>query len=126
MRNVFISFDVEDEGMVNLLRHQAKNDRFPFEFRDYSVKDPFEWRWKDEVSNLISLSSAVIVAIGENTHESEAVNWEIDEAHEQGKMVIGILLHRDEEHEIPPAMDEDDYLTCWDTAEIARLLEGYE
>ena len=38
MRNVFISFDVDDEGMVNLLRHQAKNDRFPFEFRDYSVK----------------------------------------------------------------------------------------
>ena len=126
MRNVFISFDVDDEGMVNLLRHQAKNDRFPFEFRDYSVKDPFEEGWKDEVSNLISLSSAAIVAIGENTHESKAVNWEIDEAHYQGKMVIGILLHRDEEHEIPPAMYEDDDITYWDTAEIARLLEDFE
>ena len=78
------------------------------------------------VSNLISLSSAVIVAIGENTHESEAVNWEIDEAHYQGKMVIGILLHRDEEHETPPAMYEDDDITYWDTAEIARLLEDFE
>ena len=126
MRNVFINFDVDDEGMVNLLRHQAKNDRFPFEFRDYSVKDPFEEGWKDEVSNLISLSSAAIVAIGENTHESKAVNWEIDEAHYQGKMVIGILLHRDEEHEIPPAMYEDDDITYWDTAEIARLLEDFE
>ena len=126
MRNVFISFDVDDEGMVNLLRHQAKDERFPFEFRDYSVKDPFEEGWKDEVSNLISLSSAVIVAIGENTHESEAVNWEIEEAHEQGKMVIGIFLHRDEVDEIPPAMYEDDEITYWDTAEIARLLEYSE
>lgn len=54
--------------MVNLLRSQAKDDRFPFEFRDYSVKEPFESKWKSEVRNLISMSSAVIVAIGLNTY----------------------------------------------------------
>ena len=93
-RNVFISFDVDDEGMVNLLRHQAKDERFPFEFRDYSVKDPFEREWKGEVRNLISLSSAVIVAIGKHTHRSKAVNCEIDEAYRQGKIVVGMRLHR--------------------------------
>ena len=105
MRNVFISFDVDDEGMVNLLRHQAKDERFPFRFRDYSVKDPFEEGWKDEVSNLISLSSAVIVAIGKHTHKSKAVSWEIKEAYRQDKMVVGIRLHRDKRHKIPSAMD---------------------
>ena len=72
-------------GMINLLRSQAKDYRFPFEFRDYSVKVPFESGWKDEVRNLISLSSAAIVAIGRNTHRSRAVNWEIREAYRQGK-----------------------------------------
>ena len=71
--------------MVNLLRIQAKNERFPFVFRDYSVKEPFEYGWKYKVLNLISLSSAVIVAIGQNTHKSRAVDWEINEAHSQCK-----------------------------------------
>ena len=123
MRNVFISFDADDEHMVNLLRHQAKDGRFPFEFKDYSVKEPFESRWKSEVRNLISMSSAVIVAIGLNTHESPAVNWEIEEAHRQGKMVIGVLLHRDLDLYAPPAMSSTDPIVFWDTYEIAGLLE---
>ena len=123
MRNVFISFDVDDEGMVNLLRSQAKDNRFPFEFRDYSVKEPFEYGWKSAVRNLIHLSSAVIVAIGRNTHRSRAVNWEIDEAHRQDKLVIGVRLHRNRRYRIPLAMDQYDMLTYWDTYEIAAILE---
>ena len=126
MRNVFISFDVDDEHMVNLLRSQAKDERFPFAFRDYSVKEPFERGWKDEVSNLIYLSSAVIVAIGKNTHRSKAVNWEIDEAHEQDKQVVGIRLHRNRRCKIPPVMDEYDEITDWDTDEIADILGSFE
>ena len=109
--------------MVNLLRSQARDDRFPFEFRDYSVKEPFESRWKSEVKNLIHLSSALIVAIGKNTHMSDAVNWEIDEAHRQEKQVIGILLHRDIDLEIPPAMDVYDEVIYWNTDDIADMLE---
>lgn len=123
MRNVFISFDVNDEGMVDLLRHQAKNDRFPFAFRDYSVKEPFAYGWKEEVANLISLSSAVIVAIGQNTYRSRAVNWEIDEAHRQGKLVIGVWLHRNRRLQIPEAMYLNDQITYWNTDEIADILE---
>lgn len=125
MRNVFISFDVDDEGMVDLLRMQARNDRFPFEFRDYSVKEPFEYGWKSKVRDLIRQSSAVIVAIGRNTHKSKAVNWEIDEAHLQDKLVIGIWLHRNKRHRIPPAMDEDDEIIYWNTDEIADILGEY-
>lgn len=123
MRNVFINFDANDEGMINLLRHQAKSSRFPIEFRDYSVKEPFEYGWKDGVRNLISLSSAVIVAIGQNTHRSRAVNWEIEEAYRQGKLVVGVLLHRDLDLYIPPAMSLADPICSWDIDEIADTLE---
>lgn len=123
MRNVFISFDAEDRGMINLLRSQAKDCRFPFEFRDYSVKVPFESGWKDEVRNLISLSSAAIVAIGRNTHRSRAVNWEIREAYRQGKMVAGVRLHRNSRLRTPPAMDPADRIIPWNTDRIADILE---
>ncbi len=122
MRNVFISFDAVDKHMVNLLRMQAKDERFPFWFRDYSVKEPFEYGWKSKVSDLIYMSSAVIVAIGRNTCRSKAVSWEIHEAHRQYKEVIGIRLHRYRMHRIPNAMHEFDTITYWNTAEIADIL----
>ena len=123
-RNVFISFDVDDGSAVNLLRSQAKDDRFPFEFRDYSVKEPFDEKWKSEVRNLIELTSAVIVMIGPNTAKSNAVDWEIRQAHRQNKRVIGVRIRRDQNHEIPPAMTEyGDDVTNWDTKTIAQLLE---
>lgn len=126
LRNVFISFDADDEGMVNLFRSQAKDNRFPFEFRDYSVKDPFEYGWRDEVRSLIARSSAVIVAIGRNTHRSRAVNWEIKEAHRQEKIVIGVWLHRDLDLYAPSAMDPIDPIVSWNTDEIANLLDEYD
>ena len=122
MRNVFISFDADDEGMVNLLRMQAKNEQFPFRFRDYSVKEPFERGWKKEVRNLIDLSSAVIVAIGRNTHKRKAVKWEIEEACNQDKLVIGVRLHRNKKHKIPLGKYMYDEITYWDTDEIADIL----
>lgn len=109
--------------MINLLRSQAKNNDFPFEFRDYSVKEPFKRGWKREVQNLISLSSAVIVAIGRKTHKSKAVNWEINEAYRQGKMIIGVRLHRKSRLRVPPAMDASDPIIPWNTDEIAYMLE---
>lgn len=123
-RNVFISFDVDDEGMVNLLRNQAKDDRFQFGFRDYSVKEPFDSAWKSKVRDRIDLTSAAIVAIGENTHRSIAVDWEIREAHRQGKRVIGVRLHRDKNHIVPQAMTEHgDKVIYWDTKKIGDMLE---
>ena len=122
-RNVFISFDVDDESMVNLIRYQAKNEKFPFKFRDYSVKEPFKKGWKSGVRNLMCLSSAVIVAIGKHTHKSKSVNWEIKEAHKQKKMVVGVRLHRDKRHKVPSEMGRGDKITHWDTVKIARRLE---
>ena len=122
MRNVFISFDEDDEGMIDLLRIQAKNKKFPFMFRDYSVKEPFEYGWGGEVRGLKHQSSIVIVAIGKNTHKSDAVNWEIGEAHRQGKIVLGVRLHRKKKHKIPYTMNEYDKITYWDTHHIADIL----
>lgn len=103
-RNVFISFHTEDEYAVNLLRSQAKDDRFDVQFRDYSIKKPFDEKWKTQAKEVISHTSVMIVMIGPNTANREAVNWEIQQAHKMGKKVIGIRIHSSQSHKIPEDM----------------------
>ena len=124
IRNVFISFSVNDEAQVDLLRAQAKSQRFDVEFRDYSVKEPFDEKWKTSCRERIAQTSALICMIGEKTAQREAVVWEISEAYRQGKKVIGVRIYRDKNHSIPqPLLEQNAPIVHWDLAEISRLLE---
>lgn len=120
---VFISFHIDDENQVNLLRHQGKNSD-QLEFIDYSVKEPFDEKWKTQCTERIRQSTVVVVAIGEKTHEREAVNWEIRKAHELGKPVIGMRIHSDKNHKIPPAMKENnDRVVPWNLDSIQSEID---
>lgn len=124
VRNVFISFHVEDEAQVNLLRAQAKREEFGLEFRDYSVKEPFDEKWKKQVSERISLTSATIVMIGPETASRPAVNYEIEESYSQGKKVIGVRIYKDKNHPIPKAMIEHKApIVDWKMEDIQRELD---
>ena len=125
MRNAFISFDMADKHRVDLLRRQAKDSRFSLMFRDYSVKEPFAYGWRRKVENLIDLSNIVIVAIGRYTHRSKAVNWEIKEAHWQGKRVLGIMLHHNYRNKVPHAMRKYDKIINWNTCKIRHVLRTH-
>jgi DNA-directed RNA polymerase subunit L len=110
---VFISFHIDDEAQVNFLRYQAKNSD-KLEFTDYSVKEPFDDKWKTRCTERIRQSTVVVIAIGEHTHEREAVLWEIRKAHELGKPVIGMRIHGDKNHKIPAPMKEHgDKVISW-------------
>lgn len=120
---VFISFHIDDENQVNLLRHQGKNSD-QLEFTDYSVKEPFDDKWKTHCTERIRQSTIVVVAIGENTHNREAVDWEIRKAHELGKPVIGLRIYRDKNHKIPPAMSEhNDKVVPWSLETIQSEID---
>ena len=120
---VFISFHVDDENQVNLLRYHGKNSD-QLVFIDYSVKEPFDEKWKTRCTERIKRSSVVIVAIGEKTHERVAVDWEIRKAHELGKPVIGMRIYSDKNHKIPPAMREyGDRIVPWNLDTIQSELD---
>ena len=124
VRNVFISFHIDDEVQVNLLRAQAKSERFDMEFRDYSVKEPFDEKWKTNCRERIAQTSALVCMIGRETAQREAVVWEINEAYRQGKKVIGVRVHRDRNDPIPqPLRAHNAPIINWNLAEISRLLE---
>jgi DNA-directed RNA polymerase subunit L len=120
---VFISFHVDDENQVNLLRHQAKNSD-QMEFIDYSVKEPFDEKWKTQCTERIRQSSVIVVAIGERTHEREAVDWEIRKAHELGKPVIGMRIYSDKNDKVPRAMVEHgDRVVQWNLETIQSEID---
>ena len=99
----FISFHMDDEQQVNLLRHQAANSD-KLEFRDTSLQEPFDEKWKTQCTEVIRNSDVVVVAIGKETHTRPAVLWEIEKAHELGKPVIGMRIYSDQNHTVPEPM----------------------
>lgn len=120
---VFISFHIDDEAQVNLLRHQGKTSD-QLTFTDYSVKEPFDEKWKTQCTERIRQSTIVVVAIGENTHKREAVDWEIRKAHELGKPVIGMRIYSDKKHAVPKAMVEHtDRVVPWNLETIQSELD---
>jgi len=92
-KNVFISFDYDDNNEVNLLRGQAKNDKLPIEFNDWSVKEPINSERaeyiKQKITDRINQSSLTVVYLTDKTARSDWVKWEIKKSLELGKKVIG-------------------------------------
>jgi len=125
VRQVFISFHINDEAQVELLRQQSKDPRFNIEFIDYSVKEPFDERWKTRCTERIKRSSLFICMIGPETYKREAVLWEINKAHELGKKVIGVKIYRNENHRVPePLVRNNDKIIYWNIDDISREIDN--
>ena len=121
---MFISFHVDDEPQVNLLRAQSAREEFGMEFRDYSVKEPFDEAWRRQCADRISQTSMTIVMIGPETANRAAVNWEIEESYRQGKKVLGVRIYRDANHAVPEAMQRHGApVVNWKRDDIAGHLQ---
>lgn len=120
---VFLSFATENKNLANLFRGQAQNKRLDLEFRDYSIKEPLEGAWKTRAEKLISLSSATICLVGQQTYQSDPVNWEIRKSLELGKPVLAVCVEEDVTH-LPEALSEAGITPVqWDIDEITTTLE---
>ena len=77
-KRVFISFDFDhDEELRDALVAQAKNPDSPFQISDYSVREPFESRWRDKIRDRIRKTDLTIVICGEHTHTAQGVAAEL-------------------------------------------------
>jgi len=114
---------MDDEAQVNLLRHQAKSDKFDLEFTDYSVKEPFDSSWKKRCEERIRQTSIIIVMIGAETYKRPAVLWEINKSYELGKKVIGVRIHKDRNDPIPgPLRRHNARIVKWSMEKIQKEL----
>lgn len=93
-RNVFISFVHEDLDEVERMREHAADDRYALEFRDHSVKEPFDSENAEyirrRIAEKIRMASVTLVYVSELTASSRWVDWEIRESIRQGKGVIAV------------------------------------
>jgi hypothetical protein len=93
-KNVFISFAMEDEKEVNLLRGQAKNENSDIEFNDQSVKEPYDSERRtyiqQQIAERIRRASVTVVYLSDASMKSPWVKWEVEESIKQGKRVIGV------------------------------------
>lgn len=121
--NIFISFVEEDLTDVNLLRGQAKNKNNELEFRDYSVKEPYDSKNADyikrNIREKIKQSSITIVYVSDSTSKSRWVNWEIEESIKLGKQVLAVYKGDSVPKTLPSAVKENKIkITKWSHSEI--------
>lgn len=81
---VFISFDYDhDDDVRVLLLGQAKHEKTPFAFENWSIKR--ETRdWMEDARKRIKRSDVVIVICGLHTHAAVGVSAELEIAREEG------------------------------------------
>jgi len=134
-RHVFISHHHADDSRVDQLTDlltKAGSD-----VRNSSVRmKPANQRRFDEgrVSDetirrllrmKISWASTVVVLVGKETHTRPWVNWEIEQAHKQGKRIVGVYERGGTDVPLPRALE--DYGTrvvAWNADSIVEAIEG--
>lgn len=103
--NVFVSYDHDDQLQVQGFKLLKHNPNHPLDFRDHSLKDavrdstgkpikyppsdPRSRPVRDEIVAKFRNASKLVVLIGQNTHKSEWVEWEVDTFFEMKKQVSG-------------------------------------
>jgi hypothetical protein len=123
-RHVFLSFTMENMALVRLFRAQAESRHSSLIFRDYPVKEAFEYAWKTNVERLIRSCSVMICLIGETTHQSKAVDWEVRKSAELGKQILAVAIESPTPT-VPPSLAELNVGPLpWDMDRIVGELDG--
>ncbi len=134
-RHVFISHHHADDAAVDQLTSLLK--RSGYEIRNSSIRaKPANQRRLDrgEVKEetirrllrmKISWASRVVVLIGKETHSRKWVNWEIEQAHKQGKRIVGVYERGGREADMPPALEKySSAIVGWNSNSIKAAIDG--
>ena len=75
----------------------------------------------------ISWASTVVVLIGDQTHSRPWVNWEIDQAHAQGKAIVGVFEQGGKDADIPKSLEKyASAIVGWNASSIQRAIDSGE
>jgi hypothetical protein len=75
----------------------------------------------------ISWSTTVVVLVGAQTHSRPWVNWEIDQAHAQGKRIVGVFEQGGKDADIPKSLEKyASAIVGWNSGSIQRAIDSSE
>src|SRR5215470_15748925 len=113
-KRAFISFDFDhDEDLRNLLAGQARNPDTPFEFSNWSVKEPMTGDWKEKVRARIRPTDLTIVLCGEWTHTATGVATELSISREERKPYFLLWGRSDKTCTKPTTARPEDKIYKW-------------
>ena len=121
----FISFDFDhDEDLRNLLVGQAKNNNSPFDFSNWSLKEPLSGDRKKKIRDRIALTSLTVVICGHHTHIASGVSAELEITKELGKPYFLLAGHPDGKCTKPKESGTNDKIYSWNWPNMEKLLKG--
>ena len=99
-KKVFVSYDYDkDKHYKNLLLAWDGNKLFDFSIRDHSadvsINSIDATAIKRVISRYINESTYFLIIVGEKTHKSTWVKWEIEKAVELGKKIVAVKTDRE-------------------------------
>jgi hypothetical protein len=121
----FVSFQMEDRWARDFLVQHARDKDTTVDFTDYSVREPFDEKWKTNCRDRIAQSKGTIVMIGADTARAEAVVWEIAETERQAHPIFGIQINSGKTHPTPPGLPSSRVIR-WDFDDIAAELKRWK
>lgn len=127
--HVYLSFDHEDLGEVNLFRGQARNENADLRFDDYSVREPFDSPnaeyIKARIREKIDRCSVTVVYLTERSASSKWVDWEIEESVRRDKGVIGFYKGDTAPASVPPAFRQNQCKSVkWEHAALMEAIRN--
>lgn len=136
-QHVFISHHhVDDEhvdkltSLLDRVGHDVRNSSIRTRLKPENQEKLDKGRVSDEVirrllRRKISWAGVTVVLIGKETHQRPWVDWEISEANEQGKRIVGVYIRGGTEADIPEGLkDYAATIVGWNSQRIIDAIEG--
>lgn len=134
-RHVFISHHSCDDKDVARLTNMLRRNGWDARNSSLRLRSENKERWEQRripertlkrlLRMRISWARTFIVLIGQGTHSRPWVDWEIREAAQQGKRIVGVYTRGGTENDIPPAFERyGNALENWSSNSIMRSVDG--
>jgi hypothetical protein len=119
---IFISFAMEDKTLRDFLVGQSRNENSPFEFVDFSVKEPWDNNWKTNCRSRIRGCDGVVALISRSTAKADGALWEIKCAQEENIPLIGVYCYSDNRPSVLPGILANTKVIDWSWNGIAKFI----
>lgn len=129
-KNVFISHVHEDDAGLEKLKNLL--EKHGMALRDGSINSDkpnnavsHDYIKSEILAPRINWAGTFVVYITPKTKDSEWVNWEIEYAEKQGKRIVGIWGHGDNNCDVPEALGKyADAVVGWNGERIVDAING--
>jgi hypothetical protein len=129
-KNVFISHIHEDDSDIPKLKDLL--NQTGLEIRDGSINSskPNDAKSPDYIKSgiltpRIEWASVLVVLISPGTHESDWVNWEIEQAHRLDRRIVGVWAHGAKDSDLPENLELfSDAIVGWQGDRIRGAILG--